>query len=97
MAEEGVSLPEQVSAQEYMMNLMVDPDDDDDVRLHLTALCGDSQGLRQALASPESSQWLNYRVRPYLSPPLRLAVSGELLSVCSIIYIYKRVISCRFC
>lgn len=74
---EAVPLPPQVSAQEYMMNLMVDGDDDEDVRMHLAALCGDDQGLQDILADPDSSEWLNYRVRPYLSPPLRLAVSGR--------------------
>lgn len=73
---EAVPLPPQVSAQEYMMNLMVDGDDDEDVRLHLAALCGDDKGLQAILSDPDSSEWLNYRVRPYLSPPLRLAVSG---------------------
>lgn len=70
-------LPEQVSAQAYMMNLMVDGDDDEDVRLHLTAVCDDSEGMRKVLSEPESLQWINHRVRPYLAPPLRLAVSGN--------------------
>ncbi|XP_064109584.1 ankyrin repeat and SOCS box protein 12-like [Macrobrachium nipponense] len=69
-------LPERVPAQEYMMNLLVDGDEDDDVRLHLAALCGDSTGLKQVLEDSSSKEWLNYRVRPYMSPPLRLAVSG---------------------
>ncbi|XP_066954520.1 ankyrin repeat and SOCS box protein 12-like [Macrobrachium rosenbergii] len=69
-------LPERIPAQEYMMNLMVDGDEDDDVRLHLAALCGDSIGLKQVLEGSSSKEWLNYRVRPYMSPPLRLAVSG---------------------
>ncbi|XP_069991099.1 ankyrin repeat and SOCS box protein 12 [Penaeus vannamei] len=69
-------LPEQVSAQAYMMNLMVDGDDDEDVRLHLAAVCDDGEGMRKILSEPESLQWINHRVRPYLAPPLRLAVSG---------------------
>ncbi|KAK4309916.1 hypothetical protein Pmani_018473 [Petrolisthes manimaculis] len=73
---EASSLPPQMSPHEYMMNLMVDGDDDEDVRLHLAALCGDDQGLKEILADPNASEWINYRVRPYLSPPLRLAVSG---------------------
>ncbi|XP_071517865.1 uncharacterized protein [Panulirus ornatus] len=73
---ETVALPEQVSAQAYMKNLMVDADEDDDVRLHLAALCGDCEGLRQILAEPQSERWLDYRVRPYMSPSLRLGVSG---------------------
>ncbi|XP_045601120.2 ankyrin repeat and SOCS box protein 12 [Procambarus clarkii] len=71
-----VELPQQVSAQAYMMNHMVDAEDDEDVRLHLAALCGDGKGLKQITADPQYNQWLNYRVRPYMSPPLRLAVSG---------------------
>nr|XP_053633353.1 ankyrin repeat and SOCS box protein 1-like [Cherax quadricarinatus] len=71
-----VELPLQISAHAYLMNHMVDADDDDDVRLHLAALCGDDKGLRQITADPQYIQWLNYRVRPYMSPPLRLAVSG---------------------
>ncbi|KAK7085652.1 Ankyrin Repeat [Halocaridina rubra] len=67
---------ERVSAEEYMMNLLVDGDDDEDVRLHLAALCGDSKGLKRVLAEANSKTWLNHRVRPYMSPPLRLAVSG---------------------
>lgn len=69
-------LPAQVSAQEYMTNLMVDAEDDDDVRLHLSALCGDVRGLQRTLQDPAAADWLNHRVRPYLSPPLRLAVTG---------------------
>ncbi|KAG0718407.1 Ankyrin repeat and SOCS box protein 12 [Chionoecetes opilio] len=69
-------LPAQVSAQDYMTNLMVDADEEDDVRLHLCALCGDAGGLRRALQDPAARAWLDHRVRPYLSPPLRLAVSG---------------------
>ncbi|XP_068202000.1 ankyrin repeat and SOCS box protein 1-like [Palaemon carinicauda] len=71
-----IPLPERVPAQEYMMNLMVDGDEEDDVRLHLASLCGDSIGLKQLLGECSSKEWLNYRVRPYMSPPLRLAVSG---------------------
>ena len=71
-----MALPERVPAQEYMMNLMVDGDEEDDVRLHLAAVCGDSLGLKQIIAEGIADEWLNYRVRPYMSPPLRLAVSG---------------------
>ncbi|XP_042203457.1 ankyrin repeat and SOCS box protein 12-like isoform X2 [Homarus americanus] len=73
---EIMALPEQVSAQAYMMNHLVDADDEEDVTLHLAALCGDSEGLRHIAGEIHYSQWLNYRVRPYMSPPLRLAVSG---------------------
>ncbi|KAK8382359.1 hypothetical protein O3P69_015353 [Scylla paramamosain] len=69
-------LPAQVSAQDYMTNLMVDADDEDDVRLHLSALCGDAKGMQRTLQDPATAEWLNHRVRPYLSPPLRLAVTG---------------------
>ncbi|XP_045137769.1 ankyrin repeat and SOCS box protein 12-like [Portunus trituberculatus] len=69
-------LPAQVSAQDYMTNLMVDADDEDDVRLHLSALCGDAKGMQRTLQDPATADWLNHRVRPYLSPPLRLAVTG---------------------
>ncbi|KAK8745844.1 hypothetical protein OTU49_000045 [Cherax quadricarinatus] len=77
-----VELPLQISAHAYLMNHMVDADDDDDVRLHLAALCGDDKGLRQITADPQYIQWLNYRVRPYMSPPLRLAVSDIVGSWC---------------
>lgn len=70
-------LPAQVSAQDYMTNLMVDADEEDDVRLHLSALCGDAKGLQRTLQDPAAAEWLDHRVRPYLSPPLRLAVTGE--------------------
>ncbi|KAG7176033.1 Ankyrin repeat and SOCS box protein 12-like, partial [Homarus americanus] len=53
-----------------------DADDEEDVTLHLAALCGDSEGLRHIAGEIHYSQWLNYRVRPYMSPPLRLAVSA---------------------
>ncbi|CAL4119307.1 unnamed protein product, partial [Meganyctiphanes norvegica] len=74
---EQVDIPAQVSATSYMQNLMVDGDEDEDVRLHMAAVCGDAPGLTSILQESEITQWLNHRVRPYLAPPLRLAVSGD--------------------
>lgn len=87
-------LPAQVSAQEYMTNLMVDAEEEDDVRLHLSALCGDVRGMQRTLQDPAAADWINHRVRPYLSPPLRLAVTGEFKSKRSIIcitFLFNRV------
>lgn len=69
-------LSEQIPAATFMKNHLVDGDDEEDVRVHLAALCGDENGLRELLKEPGANTWVNHRVRPYLSPPLRLAVNG---------------------
>ncbi|XP_076064658.1 ankyrin repeat and SOCS box protein 12-like isoform X1 [Oratosquilla oratoria] len=74
-----------ISPQVDIMNLMVDTDEDEDVRLHRAALTNDAATLRTLLEEPGYENWIDYRVRPYLAPPLRLAVSGDSLECVNVL------------
>ena len=70
-----------VSPQSYILSLMEDVDDEEeDIRIHTAAACGDEEGLNSLLQNPEYvKKWINYRIRPYLAPPIRVAVTGNIV------------------
>ena len=75
----GIS-PE-VSPQSYILSLMEDLDEDEeDLRIHTASANGDADHLKLLLRDEEMvKRWINYRIRPYLAPPLRVAVTGMII------------------
>lgn len=75
--EDYVPCDSPMDAEAFVRNRLIDADEEDDVRIHLAALCGDDVTLERLLKEGEKTQmWLNFRVRPFNATPLRLAATG---------------------
>ncbi|RXG57130.1 hypothetical protein Avbf_13165 [Armadillidium vulgare] len=75
--EEYIPCDSPMDAQSFVRNRLVDADEDEDVRIHYAVLFDDVKTLQTLLEEEETKKWLDFRVRPFLATPLRLAATSK--------------------